>query len=93
MTCLCHPSDQVMPACPIVSVGARKDIRNNEKMLPKDLASKFPECGRFLVDHKGLHLMYRMLILSQTALQFHQVVVVCTLFHLLLLDYSDMCLY
>ena len=35
-------------------LGARKDLRNNEKMLPYNLASKFPECGRLLTDHKGI---------------------------------------
>ena len=34
--------------------GARKDLRNNEKMLAYNLASKFPECGRLLTDHKGI---------------------------------------
>ena len=37
----------------IIIIGARKDLRNNEKQLPYDLSAKNPEVGRLLMHHSG----------------------------------------
>lgn len=54
---LCNETthEQLVTEWNLLVEGARKDLLNNEKQTAFQLAAKHPECGRFLMDHKGTH--------------------------------------